>query len=162
MTDALAIRRLDELGIAYRAVHFAPELSPEEAAQTIGLPVFALCKTLAIASMPAVVLAVLPGTAELDLGALRQHLGENRTMPVNEQALERMTGFRPGLVTPLPRAGQREFRAVIERSLMSLAELAIPGGEAGLAIVLTPRDLQVVTDGEVAAIGDPADPSGGR
>lgn len=162
MTDAPVIRHLNEVGVAHRTVRYDPALSLEDAALTIGLPASAVCKTLAVASMPAVVLAVLPGSARLDLTALRRHLGENRTMMIDVQALERMTGFRPGAVTPLPRPDQRRFRVVVDAGVMALPELSVGGGEAGLGVILSPKNLLAVTDGETATLAANDDASGRR
>lgn len=151
MSNAV-IHALEAAGIAHRLVRYDPALEPAAAAEGAGLSPDVACKTLAVASMPAVVLAVLPANARLDLTALCRHLAENRTMLIEPQALQRMTGFADGAVTPLPRAGARRFRVILEERAMALPELAVGGGEAGLGIVMTPAEFVRATDAEMAAI----------
>lgn len=150
--DTTIADALDDAGIPHRIARFDPTLSADAAADSIGLPTAAMARTLAMASMPAVVLAVLPGLACLDLDALRRHLGENRTMPLNDVALERMTGFRPDTITPLPQPGRRRFRVIVDASLLTRPEVSVAGGEPGLAIAMTPSDLLRATGGEAAEL----------
>tara|TARA_R110002167_G_scaffold82024_1_gene224114 strand:- start:937 stop:1404 length:468 start_codon:yes stop_codon:yes gene_type:complete len=147
---------LTAAGIPHRLARFDAESSPEDAAAAIGLPPEAVCVTVAIASLPAVVLVVLPSQAGLDLETLRGHLGENRSVPINSVALERMTGFAEDAVTPLPRPGLRQFRVVLDAGVMSLPEIAVGGGEVGLAVVLSPEDFLAAVEGEIAAISETA------
>lgn len=162
MTEDAIVRHLNGLGVDHRAVRFDPALPMAEAVRAIGLPDSATCRTVAVASMPAVVLVVLPGLARLDIDLVRRHLGENRTMPIGPQALERMTGFRPDALTPLPLPGGRRFRVLLDECLLDLPELAVEGGVAGLAIVMTPRKLRTLTEAETATLSAAGESFGQR
>jgi Cys-tRNA(Pro)/Cys-tRNA(Cys) deacylase len=145
------VRTLIDAGIRHRVHNYGADASMAQVAAELGLPPAALLKTIAVASMPAVVLACVPSDRRVDIDRLAAHLGEGRTVAMNVQALERMTGFQPGGVTPIPAPGGRRFRVVIDTSALGHAEVAVGAG-MGIEVVLAPADLVAVTRAEVAAI----------
>ncbi len=145
-----ATETLIQAGIAFETARFDPALDAAAAADAIGLPPAAICKTLACVSMPRVVLAVLPGPARLDLEKLKALTGEARTAMIAAAAMGRMTGMRPGAVTPIPAPGGRRFEVYLDRAVMAHGTIGIGAGAAGIELLLAPRDLLAVTDGAVA------------
>ena len=145
-----AAETLTQAGIAFEAVRFDPALDAAAAAAAIGLPLAAVCKTLACVSMPRVVLVVLPTPARLDLDKLKALTGEARTAMIAAAAMGRMTGMRPGAVTPIPAPDGRRFEVCLDQSVMDLERIGIGGGAAGVELLLNPRDLLAATAGRVA------------
>jgi Cys-tRNA(Pro)/Cys-tRNA(Cys) deacylase len=147
-----AIETLRAAGIAHRVARFSPALDAAEAAAALGLPPAAMLKTLAAVSMPQVVLACLAIDRRLDLAALARHLGEPRTALVGAAALERMTGFAAGAVTPIPLAGGRRFRVLIDEAALAWPEIAVGAGAPGTEVLLKPAELVAVCDAGIAPI----------
>ncbi len=145
-----AAETLTQAGIDFEMVRFDPSLDAKAAAAAIGLPLDAICKTLACVSMPQVVLAVLPTPARLDLDKLKALTGEPRTAMIAAAAMSRMTGMQPGAVTPIPAPGGRRFEVYLDWSVMAHETVGIGGGTAGVELLLSPRDLQAATHGQIA------------
>ena len=149
-----AVAALADAGIAHRVCRFDPALDAAAAAAALELPVAAIFKTLAVASMPRVVLACLPADRRLDLDRLRSQLGEGRAALIAAQALSRMTSFDPGAVTPIPLAGRRRFPVYLDTSANDHPLIGVGGGEAGWEILLAPADLIQLTGATVADLID--------
>lgn len=150
-----AIRALKAAGIPHAVGRFDPALTAMEAAAALELPPAALLKTLACASMRGVVLVCLSADRTLDLAALRQALAEPRTALIGREALERMTGFRPGAVTPIPVPGERRFSVHLDRAALAFARVGVGAGEAGTEILLAPDDLVRATGATIAPLSEP-------
>lgn len=147
-----AIEVLEAAGIAHAVHRFDPSLDGAATAGALGLEPGQMLKTLAVASMPRVVLVCLGLDRRLDLTALRVLLGEPRTALIQAAALERMTGFQPGAVTPIAAAGARRFPVCLDREALDLGQVGVGAGEAGVEIVLAPADLAAVTNAKVAPL----------
>ena len=145
-----AAETLTQAGIAFETVQFDPSLDAKAAAAAIGLPLQAICKTLACVSMPRVVLVVLPTPARLDLEKLKSLSGEPRTAMIAAPAMGRMTGMQPGAVTPIPAPGGRRFEVYLDWSVMAHETVGIGAGATGVELLLSPQDLLAATDGQIA------------
>lgn len=144
---------LDKAGIAYETRRFAPDLSAEAATAAIGLPLDAILKTLVCETAAGgIVLVCLPVPAKLDMKKLSAALGERVAGLVDRGDLPRRTGFTAGAVTPIPPAGGSHRRVVVDDSALSHPAVGVGGGEAGLEILLRPRDLVSVCGAMVARV----------
>ena len=139
---------LTALRVSYELRRFDPALSAVGAAAALGLPPGAMLQTLAVASMQGVTLCCLGSDRDLDLAAL----GDGRLALVAEPALQRMTGFAPGAVTPIPPAEGRRFPVVMAAAALAHPLVAVGAGEAGVALRLAPQDLARAAAAEVRAI----------
>jgi Cys-tRNA(Pro) deacylase len=147
-----AIAALEFAGIEYRVVPYGPVRTAEEAAIARGIPLEALVKTLVIRlEENSYVLALIPGNSGLDYRKLRSLLGVRRlTMPDPAEARE-ATGYERGTITPLGAAG--EWPTIIDTALTRLNEISLGSGTHGVAIHLSPSDLdRAVTTLTVAEI----------
>lgn len=144
---------LDRAGVAYEARLFAPDLSAEAATAAIGLPLAAIFKTLVCETAAReAVLVCLPVPARLDMEKLAAALGEPVSGMVRRADLPCRTGFTAGAVTPIPHADGRRFRVVLDDSALTQPTVGVGGGEAGLEILLRPRDLIAMCGATVAVV----------
>lgn len=143
-----AIETLAALGVAHEVRRFPPEFDAPQAAAALGLPLGAVLKTLAVASMEGVVLCCLGSDRRLDVG----RLGEGRIALVSREAMPRMTGFAPGAATPIPPPQGRRFPVVIDEAAMDFPQVGVGAGEVGVELLLSPRDLARACDATVKAI----------
>lgn len=143
-----AVRTLAALGLPHEVRRFSPELDVAEAAAALGLPLGAVLKTLAAASMEGVTLCCLGSDRRLDIA----QLGEGRIALVEREALLRMTGFAAGAVTPIPLPEGRRFAVVIDQAAMDYPLVGVGAGEAGVELLLSPRDLARACEATVKAI----------
>ena len=137
-----AARLLDSLGIRYelREYEVDPEdLSAETVARKIGLPAEQVFKTLvARGDRTGVLLAVVPGDAELDLKALARLSGDRKVEMVPLREVQPLTGYVRGGVTAL--ACKKDYPVFADETLELFDRISVSSGLRGLQILLAPAD----------------------
>jgi Cys-tRNA(Pro)/Cys-tRNA(Cys) deacylase len=151
-----AARLLDSLGIPYelRPYEVDPDdLSAGTVARKIGLPPEQVWKTLvARGDRSGVMLAVVPGDAELDLKALARLSGDRKTEVVALREVQPLTGYVRGGVTAL--AGKKDYPVYVDETVELYDVISVSAGVRGLQILLAPADYlraTRATAGEIAA-----------
>jgi Cys-tRNA(Pro)/Cys-tRNA(Cys) deacylase len=147
-------RMLDAAKIAYSAFALPPEkLGALEAAQFLGVPAELVYKTIVVTrevkGKP--VLAVVPGTTEVDLKAMAKALGEKKVILPSEREAERLTGLQAGGISPLALIN-KGFQVVIDDSARTQLEIYISGGQRGLNIRLPVEALAKLTHATFASV----------
>ncbi|GMU08267.1 Cys-tRNA(Pro) deacylase [Corallococcus caeni] len=152
-----AARLLDSLGIAYRLRDYdvdPDDLSAETVAAKVGMPAEQVFKTLvAKGDRTGVLMAVVPGNAELDLKALARLSGDRKVDTVPLKELQPLTGYIRGGVTAL--GGKKEYPVFVDETLELFDEVAVSAGVRGTQIVLAPADYLRVTKGKPGPISRP-------
>ncbi|MFL6194403.1 MAG: Cys-tRNA(Pro) deacylase [Thermoanaerobaculia bacterium] len=137
-----AARLLDSLGIAYelRGYEVDPEdLTAESVARKIGLPPEQVFKTLvARGDRTGVMLAVVPGDAELDPKALARLSGDRKADLVALREVQPLTGYVRGGVTAL--AGKKDYPVFADETIELFDLVSVSAGARGTQIVLAPAD----------------------
>ena len=149
-----AARLLDTFGILYelRDYDFDPEdLSAESVARKIGLPLEQVFKTLvARGDRTGVLLAVVPGDAELDLKALARLSGDRKTDVVPLKEVQPLTGYVRGGVTAL--GPRKDYPVFVDETLELFDVVSVSAGVRGTQILLAPGDYLRALGGR-AAVG---------
>lgn len=148
-----AARQLDALGIAYDLLSYEvdeSDLSAPSVAAKIGLEASQTFKTLVVrGDRTGVLLACLPGDAELDLKALAR-VSQNKSVEVVPlKDVLPLTGYIRGGVSPLGLG--RPFPIFLDSLCQAYARIAISAGQRGLQLFLAPEDLQRAT---AASLGE--------
>jgi Cys-tRNA(Pro)/Cys-tRNA(Cys) deacylase len=147
-------RLLQSRRIAFR-IHELPaeKLGAVEAAQILGVPAEQVFKTIVITRLVKgkPILAVVPGSSEVDLKLVAQASGEKKVHLPTEKEAERLTGLQAGGISPLALI-QRGFQVFIDESALNYEKIYISGGQRGLNIELLAGDLVRLTDAKLAAI----------
>jgi Cys-tRNA(Pro)/Cys-tRNA(Cys) deacylase len=158
-----AARLLDSLGLPYelRPYEVDPDdLSADTVARKIGLPLEQVWKTLvARGDRSGVILAVVPGDAELDLKALARLSGDRKTEVVALKEVQPLTGYVRGGVTAL--AGKKAYPVYVDEQIELYDVVSVSAGQRGLQILLSPAAyLQAVAAerGGTAGVGPIAKP----
>jgi Cys-tRNA(Pro)/Cys-tRNA(Cys) deacylase len=137
-----AARLLDSLGILYelREYEVDPEdLSAETVARKVGLPAEQVFKTLvARGDRTGVLLAVVPGDAELDLKALARLSGDRKVEVVPLREVQPLTGYVRGGVTAL--ACRKDYPVFADETLELFDRISVSSGTRGMQILLAPAD----------------------
>ena len=149
-----ATRQLDKLGLRYelREYKVDPEdLSALNVAAEVGLPPRQVFKTLvARGDLHGVVLAVVPGDAELDLKALARVTG-NRKMELAPTALlQQLTGYIRGGVTAL--ACKKPYPVYLDETAGGFDIISVSAGVRGTQILLAPADYITATGAHVCSL----------
>lgn len=137
-----AARLLDSFGISYelRTYEVDPDdLTAESVARKIGLPPEQVFKTLvARGDRTGVLLAVVPGDAELDLKALARLSGDRKVDTVPLKEVQPLTGFIRGGVTAL--AGRKDYPVWVDETIELFSVISVSAGVRGTQLVLAPED----------------------
>ncbi|RKH61990.1 Cys-tRNA(Pro) deacylase [Corallococcus sp. AB049A] len=152
-----AARLLDSLGIAYTLRDYdvdPDDLSAETVAAKVGMPAEQVFKTLvAKGDRTGVLMAVVPGNAELDLKALARLSGDRKVDTVPLKELQPLTGYIRGGVTAL--GGKKDYPVFVDETLELFDAVAVSAGVRGTQIVLAPADYLRVTKGRPGPISRP-------
>jgi len=158
-----AVRLLDSLGIFYELRDYAvdPEdLRAECVARKVGLPPEQVFKTLvARGDRTGVLLAVVPGDAELDLKALARLSGDRKVDTVPLKEVQPLTGYVRGGVTAF--GARKDYPVFVDETLELFDVISVSAGVRGTQIFLAPGDyLRALGDrrrvGPIAREKDPA------
>jgi Cys-tRNA(Pro)/Cys-tRNA(Cys) deacylase len=115
------------------------DLSAGTVARKVGLPAEQVFKTLvAQGDRTGVLLAVVPGDAELDLKALARLSGDRRVELVPLREVQPLTGYVRGGVTAL--ACRKEYPVFADETLELFDSISVSSGQRGLQILLAPAD----------------------
>ncbi|HLM66985.1 MAG TPA: Cys-tRNA(Pro) deacylase, partial [Longimicrobium sp.] len=146
-----AARLLDTLGVEYELHEYEvdPEdLSAETVAAKVGLPAEQVFKTLvARGDRTGVLMAVVPGDAELDLKALARLSGDRKVDTVPLKELQPLTGYIRGGVTAL--GGKKEYPVFVDETVELFDIISVSAGVRGTQLLLAPADYLRVTKGKV-------------
>lgn len=152
-----AARLLDSLGIAYTLRDYdvdPDDLSAETVAAKVGMPAEQVFKTLvARGDRTGVLMAVVPGNAELDLKALARLSGDRKVDTVPLKELQPLTGYIRGGVTAL--GGKKDHPVFVDETLELFDAVAVSAGVRGTQLVLAPADYLRVTKGRTGPISRP-------
>lgn len=137
-----AARLLDSLGIPYelRDYEVDPEdLRAESVARKVGLPPEQVFKTLvARGDRTGVLLAVIPGDAELDLKALARLSGDRKVDTVPLKEVQPLTGYIRGGVTAF--GARKDYPVFVDETLELFDVISVSAGVRGTQIFLAPGD----------------------
>jgi len=155
-----AVRRLDQLGIVYELRDYEvdrDQLGAEKIARLIDLPLQRVFKTLvARGDRSGVMLAVVPGDAELDPKALARLSGDRKVELVPLREGRPLTGYVRGGVTVF--ACKKAYPVYVDERIERHESIAVSAGRRGLQIVLAPGDYLRATEARVGRIARPMGP----
>lgn len=149
-----AARTLDRLGIPYelRTYEVDPDdLSAETVATKIGMPLEQVWKTLvARGDRNGVCLAVIAGSARLDLKGLAKVAGDRSTDTVALKEVQPLTGYIRGGVTAL--ACKKDYPVYVDETVELFDVISISAGVRGTQILVSPADYLRATHATLGAI----------
>ncbi len=148
-------RMLDAKKVPYTAFETPPEkLGAEETARILGVSLDVIFKTIVVlrpkpGAKP--ILAVVPGSGEVDLKLLAAALGEKKMHLSTEREAEALTGLQAGGISPLALIN-KGFQVVIDESARAHGNIHISGGQRGLNIRLPVEALARLANARFARI----------
>jgi Cys-tRNA(Pro)/Cys-tRNA(Cys) deacylase len=121
-----------------------------EAAAELGLDALQVFKTLMVDVDGGLVVAIVPVSSKLDLGALAATVAGKRAALADPAVAQRKTGYVVGGISPI---GQKtRLPTILDETAELFDTIYVSGGRRGFDIELSPADLLRVTDGVTAAI----------
>ncbi|WP_029165778.1 Cys-tRNA(Pro) deacylase [Aminiphilus circumscriptus] len=161
MKKTNAVRLLDKLGIPYELMEYPvdeEDVSAENVASKVGMPLERVFKTLvARGDRTGVLVASIPGGAELDLKKLAALSGNKRVELVALKEVQPLTGYIRGGVSPL--GMKKTYPYFLDESAFHAdpgswstvpafplgGRISVSAGVRGCQIVLEPEDLRRAT-----------------
>ena len=140
-------RFLDSKKVKYRAFETpAEKLGALETARILNIPAEQVFKTIVVVRQKPgkVILAVIPGTGQVDLKKIAKAVGKKKVNLPTEKEAERLTGLQAGGISPLALIN-KGFQVIIDISAKNYAEINVSGGQRGLNLALSPQDLLELT-----------------
>lgn len=138
-----AARILDVLGIGYELKTYEvdeSDLSAVHVAASVGMPIEMVYKTLVCrGDKNGVLMAVIPGGAELDMKALAAASGNKRVEMVHLKEVFGLTGYIRGGCSPL--GAKKDYPVYLDDSALAQSIIAVSAGKRGEQILLKPADL---------------------
>lgn len=151
-----AVRLLDQIGISYELREYEvdpDDLAAETVAAKIGLPPEQVFKTLvARGDRTGICMAVIPGSAELDLKALASVAGDRKMQLTPVKELQSLTGYIRGGVTAL--AGKKDYPVYVDETIELFDVISISAGVRGTQILLAPSAYLKVTKGTLGQLSN--------
>ena len=147
-------RLLDNRKINYQVFELPKEkVNAEETARLLEAPPEIVFKSIVIKrrgpGKP--ILAVVPGNSEVDLKALARAVQEKKVLPATQSEAEKITRLQAGGISPLALIN-RGFEIIIDLSALDHDRIHVSGGERGLNIRLSAKDLIRLSQAKTALI----------
>lgn len=147
-------RLLDSRRVLYQAVEMPVEkLGAMESAEILNISPMFVFKTIVVVrdrkGKP--LLAVIPGTRQVNLKSLAAFIGEKKVLVPTEKEAEKLTGLQAGGISALALLN-RGFQVILDSSAEELEEFYVSGGMRGLLIHMKVNDYLTITGAFVAAI----------
>ncbi|MDU2066201.1 MAG: Cys-tRNA(Pro) deacylase [Sporomusaceae bacterium] len=154
MKKTNAARILDSLHISYEIKEYEVDendLGAQHVAELVQMPVNQVFKTLvAKGDKQGILMAVVPGGAELNLKALATASQNKKVELVALKDVLPLTGYVRGGVSPL--GAKKKYPVYIDDSCLVWPALSISAGQRGVQIFLAPQDLIRAVNGTVCPI----------
>ena len=147
-------RLLDAKNVPYVAYELpAEKLGAAETARLLNVPLEQVFKTIVVQreGKGKPILAVIPGSAEVDLKLLAKVLDVKKLLLPTEREAEQITGLQAGGISPLALIN-KGFLVVVNSFAQSYREIHISGGRRGLNLRLPVDALVDLTNARVETI----------
>jgi Cys-tRNA(Pro)/Cys-tRNA(Cys) deacylase len=148
-------RFLDSIKIDYKLLEYEideSDLSAESVAKKVGLPPEQVFKTLvARGDKTGVLMACIPGNAELDLKTMAAVSGNKKVEMIPMKEIQQLTGYVRGGVSPI--GTKKHYPIFLDESAMRFPFISISAGVRGSQIFISPVDLIKTLNMTVCKIG---------
>lgn len=154
MKKTNAARILDGLHIDYELCEYVVDendLSATSVAQKVHMPAEQVFKTLvARGDKTGVLMACVPGDAELDLKELAAASGNKKVEMVSLKEVQPLTGYIRGGVSPL--GAKKRYPVFIDETVLLWPVIAISAGIRGCQMIVRPDDLIAAVEAKTCDI----------
>ncbi len=147
-------RLLDGKKIPYTLFELpAEKLGAEETAEALNVPLELIYKSIVLLrekpGKP--ILAVVPGTQQVNLKAVAQAVGEKKVRLSTLAEAERLTGLQVGGISPLALVN-KGFTILLDSAAERHDQIHVSGGQRGLNVRLSVKALVEVTKAAIAPL----------
>ena len=97
-----------------------------------------------------VIVTSIPCNHELDLKKLARETGDKKVEMIHVKDLLGLTGYIRGSVSPI--GMKKKYPTYLNQTALDFEQIIISGGACGIAVKMTPEDIQKMTDCKFADI----------
>jgi Cys-tRNA(Pro)/Cys-tRNA(Cys) deacylase len=147
-------RMLDAKNIPYQSYEFpAEKLGATETAEILHVPLEQVFKSIVVRreGKGKSILVLVPGSSEVDLKSLARAVAEKKLHLPTEREAEQLTGLQAGGISPLALIN-RGFQVVLDSSALNFTHIHVSGGQRGLNILISVKDLISLTHARLESI----------
>ena len=156
-TTARVAAALEAAGLETEVREFdAATRTAQQAADTLGVSVGAIVKSLCFVADGEPVMALVSGANRVDLRKIQNILGAASVVRANADQVRAATGYAIGGVPPVAHA--RRLRMLLDRDLLQYDQLWAAAGTPHSVFRLAPRQLAALTGAEVADVAEELEP----
>lgn len=142
---------LDKAKIGYKIVRHKTVYTAYDAAQTLGVKLGEIAKTLVIKADKIYLLAVLPASHKLDLGKLKKVVKAKKIEIAKEGVMEKIFKIKPGAITPF---GQiYKVPVYVDKSMLKVKQITAGAGTFEESVVMTAKNFLKATGGILGIFG---------
>lgn len=149
-----AARFLDRLNIPYQLVEYEvdeSDLSADNVAKKLNLPLERVFKTLVVrGDRTGVLLACLPGGAELDLKAMASVSDNKKVEMVSVKEIQPLTGYIRGGVSPI--GTKKQYPVYLDGSASRFPWISVSAGVRGGQIIIEPSRIIEALEARIGKI----------
>ena len=149
-----AMRIVEQKKVSYKEYEFPwteEHLGTDSVSSLLGVDENKIFKTLvAIGNKTGPIVAVIPGTKELDLKKLAKASENKKVEMLHLRDLEETTGYIRGGCSPI--GMKKLFPTYLATESATHAEIIVSAGQRGLQMELRPQDIVQLTNGKVVDI----------
>lgn len=142
---------LDKAKIGYKIVRHKTVYTAYDAAQTLGVKLGEIAKTLVIKADKIYLLVVLPASHKLDLGKLKKVVKAKKIEIAKEGMMKKMFKIKPGAITPF---GQiYKVPVYVDKSMLKAKQIIAGAGTFEESVVMTAKNFLKATGGILGIFG---------
>lgn len=142
---------LDKAKIGYKIVRHKTVYTAYDAAQTLGVKLGEIAKTLVIKADKIYLLAVLPASHKLDLGKLKKVAKAKKIEIAKEGMMKKIFKIKPGAITPF---GQiYKVPVYVDKSMIKVKQITAGAGTFEESVVMTAKNFLKATGGILGIFG---------
>lgn len=142
---------LDKAKIGYKIVRHKTVYTAYDAAQTLGVKLGEIAKTLVIKADKIYLLAVLPASHKLDLGKLKKVVKAKKIEIAKEGMMKKIFKIKPGAITPF---GQiYKVPVYVDKSMLKVKQITAGAGTFEESVVMTAKNFLKATGGILGIFG---------
>lgn len=138
---------LDRAGVEYRLVEVPRASTSREAAESLGIDLSRIAKTVVLVSEQGdTVLVIVRGDRKVDQARLARLLGYRKLRLADENEVLEATGYPPGGVPPV--GHRQELPVYVDEELLNSDYYYAGGGDAQHLLLIRAKDILRLTGGK--------------
>jgi Ala-tRNA(Pro) deacylase len=145
------IKYLNSAKTAYKPIVHKTVFTAYDAAQTLGVKLNEIAKTLVIKADKNYILAVLPASSRLDLGKLKKIVKAKKVEISKENVMQKVFKVKPGAITPF--GNLYKVPVFVDKAMLRAKKIIAGAGSYEDSVLMTAKNFLKATEGTAGVFG---------